>query len=263
MGKYERMTDLENQTSDRRGIQSIEIGIRLIDVLRAAPGPLSLKALSAAANLPVSNCHRYCVSFVRSGYMQQDARSGRYDLGAKLIQAGLVALGRTDAVGIATETLEALVDETGCTGQLSVWGDRGPTIVRWITGRAAVRTSITVGATLPLLTSATGRVFLAFLPRRQTAALAANETMAGGGDPDALAARTRSLGMGHVSNEHIPGLSAIAAPMLDPFGDAAAVLTLVSAREGLPPNAAERLRAAARTASTRLGWQSSSLSDAI
>ncbi len=242
-------------SGDRRGIQSVEIGLRVIDVLRAVPGPLSLKALAAAADLPISNCHRYCVSFVRAGYMQQDARSGRYDLGARLIQAGLAALARTDAVAVATEALEVLVDETGNTGQLAIWGDRGPTIIRWITGRSAVRTSVTAGATLPLLTSATGRMFLGFLPRRQTAALAAHEAMAGGGDPDTLASQALALGMGHVAGDHIPGLSAVAAPVLDAFGEAAAVITLVGARDGIMHGATERLRAAATAASIKLGWQ--------
>lgn len=252
-----------NGESDRRGIQSVEIGLRLIDVLRDAPGPLSLKALAEGADLPISNCHRYCVSFVRAGYMQQDARTGRYDLGQHLIAAGLTALARTDAIGVATEALEALVDETGNTGQLAVWGDRGPTVIRWLMGRAAVRTSMTVGATLPLLTSATGRVFLAFLPRRQTAALAAHEAMAGGGDPDALAAQALAMGVGHVSGDHIPGLSAVAAPVLDAFGEAAAVITLVGTRDGIAPRAAERLRATSAEASARLGFQVSEVGQAV
>lgn len=251
------MADHDREVKDRRGIQSVEIGLRLIDVLREAPGALSLKALATAAELPISNCHRYCASFVRAGYMQQDARSGRYDLGPHLLQAGLAALARTDAIAVATEALESLVDETGHTGQLAVWGDRGPTIIRWITGRAAVRTSVTVGATLPLLTSATGRVFLGFLPPRQTAALAAHEAMAGGGDPAALAAQTLALGMGHVAGDHIPGLSAVAAPVLDAFGEAAAVITLVGMRDGIMPAAAERLRDASAVASLRLGWRPS------
>ena len=245
--------------NERRGIQSIEIGLRLIDTLRDAPGPLSLKALATNARLPLSNCHRYCVSFVRSGYMQQDLRTGRYDLGPRLIAAGLAALGRSDAVAAATDALEALVDETGNTGQLAVWGDRGPTIVRWIDGRAAVRTSMNAGATLPLLTSATGRVFLGFLPRRQTAALAAHEAMAGGGDPDTLAAQTFARGIGHVEGDHIPGLSALAAPVLDAFGEAAAVIALVGTRDGIAPEAAASLRSASAAASARLGWQSAAV----
>lgn len=246
---------ISESSTGRRGIQSVEIGLRVIEALRGAIGPLSLKALSAAADLPISNCHRYCVSFVRSGYMLQDATTGRYDLGPRLIQAGLVALARSDAIAVATEELEALVDETGNTGQLAIWGDRGPTIIRWITGRLAVRTSMTLGTTLPLLTSATGRIFLAFLPQRQTAALASYEAMAGGGDPQALAAQAQVMGIGQVTGDHIPGLSAVAAPVLDAYGEATAVITLIGVQGGIAPHAAEQLRQAAVRASIRLGWQ--------
>lgn len=158
---------------------------------------------------------------------------------AQLIAAGPVALGRSDAIGAASEVLDALVDETGHTGQPAVWGDRGPTIVRWIAGRGGVRKSMTVGTTLPLLASATGRVFLGFRPRRQTAALAAREAMAGGGDPEVLAAQATAQGMGHVAGDHIPGLSALAA-----FSEAAAVMTLVGHRDEIAPGAAESLRSA-------------------
>jgi DNA-binding IclR family transcriptional regulator len=226
-------------TGASRGVQSVEIGMRIIGALGAATGALSLKALAAAAGLPASNCHRYCVSLVRAGYLRQDSRSNRYDLGPRLIEAGLAALARTDAVAVATEALEGLVDATGHTGQLTIWAAQGPTIIRWIHGRAAVRTSIATGTTLPLLTSATGRVFLAYLPARQTAA---------------LAAQVRASGIGRVAGDHIPGLSAIAAAVFDVHGEPASVLTLLAARGGIVPGAADQLRAAASAASSRLGF---------
>lgn len=243
-----------DRDGDRRGIQSVEIGLRLIDVLSEEAGPMSLKALAGAAGLPISNCHRYCVSFVRAGYMVQDARSGHYNLGPRLIHAGLATLGRSDAVSVATSALEALVDETGHTGQLAIWGERGPTIIRWIAGRAAVRTSMSVGATLPLLTSATGRVFLGFLPRRQTATMAVREAVAGGGDPDLLAADAVARCMGHVAGDHIPGLSAIAAPVRDAFGEAAAVIALIGTSSGFGDGVLDKLQNAASIASGKLGW---------
>ena len=169
-----------NDTSDpigdtRRGIQSIEIGLRVLAVLRDAGRPCSLKNIARGAGLPASNCHRYLVSFMRAGFVAQDARTGRYDLGAELVRAGLAALGRVDAMDVAMDAMERIVDETGHSGHVVLWADAGPTIVRWFHGRHAVRTSLAAGSTLPLLTSATGRIFLAFLPPRQTAALAAIE----------------------------------------------------------------------------------------
>ena len=248
---------MKQKASGRRGIQSVEIGTRVIEALRAAAGPLHLKDLAKASGLPASNCHRYVVSFVRTGFLTQDLSSGRYDLGPRLLQAGLAALARTDPVGVATAALERLVDATGHTGLLSVWADLGPTIVRWMPGLAAVRTSLSTGSTLPLLTSATGRVFLAFLPARQTAALLARETMSDNIEPAPLAASVRAAGISRVSGDHIPGLSAVAAPVLDAHVEAKAVITLVGARRGIAPDAVDRLRQEAAEASARLGWTKS------
>jgi DNA-binding IclR family transcriptional regulator len=248
---------MTRKKSDRRGIQSVEIGMRVIEALRAAAAPLHLKDLAKASGLPTSNCHRYAVSFVRTGFLVQDLTSGRYDLGPRLLQAGLAALARIDAIAVGTAALERLVDKTGNTGLLSVWADFGPTIVRWMPGLAAVRTSLSTGSTLPLLTSATGRVFLAFLPPRQTSPLLAQEARSDNIEPTPLIAGVRAAGIARVSGDHIPGLSAVAAPVLDAHGEAMAVLTLVGARRGIQPLAVEQLRQESAVASNRLGWATS------
>jgi DNA-binding IclR family transcriptional regulator len=238
----------------RRGIQSIEIGARVIDALRQAPGPQSLKELAVAARIPTSNCHRYLVSFVRAGFVSQDPATSRYDLGPGLLQAGLAALSRLDAVEIGTNALTRLVDSTGHTGLLAIWADLGPVIVRWMPGRLAIRTTLSTGSRMPLLTSATGRIFLAYLPNRQTARLAAKEMMTGKANAKAIAADIRTRGMARVSGDHIPGLNAIAAPILDLHGEAAAAITLVGLSDGFAPETVTALRIVTREASNMLGW---------
>ena len=51
---------------------------------------------------------------------------------------------------------------------LTVWGDNGPVVVRWDHGAYALPINVRVGATMPLLPSAVGRVFLAYLPEAVT-----------------------------------------------------------------------------------------------
>src|SRR5258708_39318496 len=92
----------EPKGADRRGIQSVEIGMRVLEALRAAAGPLELKDLAKAARLPASNCHRYVVSFARTGFFIQDLNSGRYDRGPRLLQAELAALARILPIPVAT-----------------------------------------------------------------------------------------------------------------------------------------------------------------
>jgi DNA-binding IclR family transcriptional regulator len=238
----------------RRGIQSVEIGLRVIDALRQASGPQTLKELAQSSDVPPSNCHRYLVSFVRAGFVSQDPGTARYDLGPQLLQAGLAALSRLDVVAIGTDALTRLVDLSGHTGLLAIWADLGAVIVRWMPGRLAVRTTLSTGSMLPLLNSATGRIFLAYLPKRQTQRLVALETPARNRDVEALAASVRANGMAQVSGDHIPGLSAISAPVLDAHGEAAAAITLVGLSSGFAPDTIAALRSTARDASSALGW---------
>ena len=72
----------------RRGIQSIDTGIRLLEVLEKADVPLALKDVSAQSELDPSSAHRYLASFVRCGLVRQEADS-RYDFGPLALQIGL------------------------------------------------------------------------------------------------------------------------------------------------------------------------------
>jgi DNA-binding IclR family transcriptional regulator len=48
---------------ERAGIQSVEVGFGLLQVLGEAQGPLMLRDLARAANMSAAKAHRYLVSF--------------------------------------------------------------------------------------------------------------------------------------------------------------------------------------------------------
>lgn len=243
-------------TSNRRGIQSMEVGLRIIEALIAATGPQTLKALSDVSHISPSNCHRYLASFIRTGFVIQDAATGQYDLGPLAVRAGLAALARLDPVATGLTSLSRLVEETGHTGVLAILGEHGAVIVRWLIGRQPVHTSLSVGSTLPILGSATGRVFLAFRPADETAGIIAHEAKSDDkGYVAALRAKVYKSGIAQVAGALIPGLSAAAAPLLDSSGNATAVLTLVGLQDGFSKQAIERLRAIAGEASRDLGFR--------
>src|SRR3989442_12288140 len=98
----------------RRGIQSIDTGIRLLEVMERADGPLALKELSARAELDPSSAHRYLASFVRCGLVRQEADS-RYDFGPLALQIGLAAMRRLEPVQLPEQALPELVGDTGYT----------------------------------------------------------------------------------------------------------------------------------------------------
>ena len=160
---------------ERAGIQSVEVGFLLLEGLTRSRGPLMLKDLAASAGMSAAKAHRYLVSFQRLGLVVQDSRTARYDLGPAALRLGLSALSRIDGVRLARERLPALMEEIGHTLALAVWGNHGPTIVHWEPSPQAVTATLRLGDVMPLLSSATGRCFTAYLPPEMTAALLQRE----------------------------------------------------------------------------------------
>jgi DNA-binding IclR family transcriptional regulator len=218
----------------RAGIQSVEVGFALLDVMAQAQGPLMLRDLAAAAGMSAAKAHRYLVSFQRLNLVHQDAQSTRYNLGPAALRLGLAALGRLDAVKLARERADALLEHTGHTVAIAVWGNQGPTIVHWAEAPQSVPVSLRLGDVMPLLSSATGRCFATFMePRnRDTHRLQAMlnvELQRARQHPQtdlpqtveeaqALWATTRQHGMGRVVNSLLSGVAGFCAPVFDAQG---------------------------------------------
>lgn len=228
--------------------------MRIIDALRRSNRPLSLKDLAEMSQIPASNCHRYLVSLKRVGFVAQDPHSSQYDLGPSLLRAGLVALSRLDPITVGNDALLEVVNRTEQSGLLGIWTDRGAVIVRWLSGRDMIRTNLWVGDNLPLLRSATGQAFLAYLPSGQTKDVVAREITKSDEDPAAIVARVHRSGFADVAERHIPGLSAIAAPILGASGEAEAVIGLVGAIGGFTDVHKAQLLAVTAHASGLLGF---------
>jgi DNA-binding IclR family transcriptional regulator len=231
----------------RRGVQSVDTGMRLLEVLEKADGPLALKDLSAAAALDPSGAHRYLASFARCGLVRQDADS-RYDFGPLALHIGLAAIRRLDAVQLTERALPRLVADTGFTALLSVWSNRGPTVVHWERSRTPFVTNLGLGSVLPIANSATGTVLVAFLPPGVTADAINAEARRLSPDRAAFERavdRARKTRLAYVDSSVIPGLAAVASPVLQWNGEAAAAVTLIGQDHALarPTHpAAQKLR---------------------
>jgi DNA-binding IclR family transcriptional regulator len=59
---------------------------------------MMLKDIAAAADMPPSKAHRYLVSLIRSGLVEQDPLTSRYNLGPFALNIGLVAIDRLDRI---------------------------------------------------------------------------------------------------------------------------------------------------------------------
>ena len=84
---------MHDDLEGKHGVQSLEVGMSLLKAMVAGQQAMMLKDIAAAADMPASKAHRYLVSLIRSGLVEQDPLSSRYTLGPFALNLGLVALG--------------------------------------------------------------------------------------------------------------------------------------------------------------------------
>jgi DNA-binding IclR family transcriptional regulator len=155
---------MDDELKSSHGVQSLEIGIGVLKVLVESGAAMMLKEIAAAADMPASKAHRYLVSLVRSGLVQQDSENSKYDLGPLAIPLGLAAVDRLDRVKLGLNSISALRDLTNETTALSVWGEFGPVMVRWERPHRPITVNVVTGNTVSMLATSTGRLFAAWMP---------------------------------------------------------------------------------------------------
>jgi DNA-binding IclR family transcriptional regulator len=225
--------------SDRQiGVRSVEVAGRLLKTLARLEGPQTLKDFSAAAGLSPAKAHRYLVSLIREGLIEQSAADGRYDFGGAAREVGRAAINRLDIMRIGGPLLGDLRNVLQETVFLGVWGNEGPTVLYWLDVPRPVSVIIRPGSILPLLTSALGLVCAAYLPpgltkKRIAKEIAENKRLATGlpikteKDAADLLAEVRARGFSLVRGDLIRGIDAVAVPVLDYKNDLVAVLAAV------------------------------------
>jgi DNA-binding IclR family transcriptional regulator len=161
----------------KNGVQSLEIGMTILRAISSGHRAMMLKDIAAAADMPASKVHRYIVSLVRCGLVEQDPMSSRYNLGPFALNLGLIAVDRLDRVKLGLAAIDQLRDEINQTSALAVWSEHGPVIIRSVRPYRPITVNVVTGTALNLLTSASGRVFAAWLASGMTQSLISREQL--------------------------------------------------------------------------------------
>jgi DNA-binding IclR family transcriptional regulator len=157
----------ERLTTEQASNRTVVFGLQLLKVVTDARKPIALTEVASRMAISPSRAHRYLASLCQAGFVKKDQDSGRYDVGPGAIELGIAAASRVDGMQIAKQAMEDLTAATGLVSYICMWGSNGPTIIRREQGAVQTAVRILEGTNLPMLT-ATGQIFLAFLPQEQT-----------------------------------------------------------------------------------------------
>ena len=221
----------------RGGTQSIQ---RAAALLRELTGSnrvgLATAELAARVGLDRTTVHRMLRCLVDEGLASQEPVGKRYFLGPLAYEMGLAAAERTDLRALCQPTLARLARETGDTAFLMVRSGDDAVCLDRAEGSYPVKTFVVdVGTRRPLGLGAGSLAILSALPEDEAEAVLARNAQRVGQFEGMTVAQLRSMLVqarqaGHVATEviEVPGVRAIAVPLLSSSGRVAAGLSVAA-----------------------------------
>ena len=234
-GKKSNKSKTKGKGLPRHGNRSIVVAVSLLRVIASLGRPATLSEIASAAGMSAPRAHRYLLGLANTRLVEHSTVSGHYDLGSEIVELGVAALGKVDAVRFASEALAPLADETGLAALTTVWGTNGPTVIRCEQAGLVSAVRVREGRNLSLLHSAAGRVFLAYLPESDTAPFVERELASSPKERtptkniEAIQTDVRKRGIARGLGEETPNIAALAAPVFGANGRLALCIGVVSA----------------------------------
>ncbi|HWK59820.1 MAG TPA: IclR family transcriptional regulator [Eoetvoesiella sp.] len=146
-----------------KGIQSIDIAFGVLHALQHSTGPMLLKDIAARTGMSASKARMYLVSLLRTGLVSQNASSA-YTLGPAALNLGLAAFKQIDLMDTTRRLLTSLTEETQAPTMLNIWAGTSIRIIARNDSAGDLPIHFRIGGTAALTNTATGRVFMAYLP---------------------------------------------------------------------------------------------------
>ena len=217
-----------------RGVGSIDQGGRILRTFVRARSPLMLREVADALGTAPASLHPYLVSLRRLGLVEQ-TEAGLYQLGPFALQLGLARLRAQDAFREAIARAPLWADRLSAMVTLSTWGPHGVSIFFVQEHAERLHANVRVGGLYEMTTTATGRVFAAFLAPETTRPVIEREFATARGAPTAAGDYARSVALARARGWQdtrdvpIPGVSAVAAPVFDHTGALQLCVTAIGA----------------------------------
>ncbi|ALC24204.1 IclR family transcriptional regulator [Streptomyces pristinaespiralis] len=204
-----------------KNIQSLERAAAMLRLLAGGERRLGLSDIASSLDLAKGTAHGILRTLQAEGFVEQDAASGRYQLGAELLRLGNSYLDVHELRARALVWTDDLARSSGESVHLGVLHQHGVLIVHHVFRPDDSRQVLEVGAMQPLHSTALGKVLSAFDPVAHTEALEVDRkaftprTVTDVQEFESLLDHTRARGWAADVEETWEGVAAVAAPIHD------------------------------------------------
>jgi DNA-binding IclR family transcriptional regulator len=241
----------------RGGIQSIDRAARILKALASGPRRLGVTELAQRLDLAPPTVHGLLQTLQAHGFVEQDRDSGKYQLGAGLLQLGNSYLDLNELRGRSLVHAERLAGRADAAVRVGVMHGPSVIVVHHVFRPDTTLQILEVGAQLPVHASALGKAILAYapppviedlvaesLPKLTSRTLTANGLRS---EFDAI----RESGVARERDEAVLGEASVAAPIFDHLGHAVGAIGVVGDTERIVPRGPAKGMVAAVTEAAR------------
>ena len=224
MPAAETLIDKSATTNKNQGgVQSLEIGLSILDVLIDRNEPMMLKDIAEAMQMHPAKCHRYMVSLIRKNYARQ-LNDGRYGLGIRVNALSHNGVSSNNILERLTHAANEIKDILNCGVQIAKWFSEGPIIIQSVEPDSPISIITRIGSRMPLTTSATGQLFASYQADEIIQPLVMTEWQTDSKAVIAekwqnfshLQASIRTQGYATVTGDMVMGINAITIPVILP-----------------------------------------------
>ena len=201
---------------------SVQKAFKILEAISDTSNGLGISDLSKKLKIGKSTVHGITMALEEMGVLVRDPFYKRYTVGYGLLELCRTAYGKIELKEIARKPMEKLMEKVGETVFLGVLNGDHVTILDMVESRNEMKITSPPGTRLPLLAGATGRVLLSQIEKGKAEEMVQKKglvryTPKTVVDPKQFLREielVKKQGYAVDDEEYIPGVRAIAAPLL-------------------------------------------------
>lgn len=229
-----REPDLTNIADNIQPASSAERSLRLLALLAREGRALSLAELASRLSIPKGTAHRICNQLLDTGYLSRGLDQRFYSVGVALRQLAFDTLNNGVERGQRHAILDALVREVTETCNFTTLDGAQVLYLDRVEAEWPLRLHLQIGRHVPLHCTASGKLFLAMMPKEQRNTLLhalplAAHTKNTLVNKEGLVKECKQIaerGYSTDREEFMAGLIAVAVPVLDATGQTRAAVAI-------------------------------------
>lgn len=161
------------------GLRTLERGLAVLELLGTADSGCPVSEVAQRLQLPMGTTHRLLQTLLHVGYVEQDPRTRRYQLGLKILELRGATVGAMRMAAEARPLLRDLMQRTGLRAHLAVYRGGSVVYIDRVDNPTSLTQYVPLGKRAAAHATGLGKAILAHSTEEEVAALLARQALTG------------------------------------------------------------------------------------